>query len=106
MLPDTLQVLGELRDSARRMAEHYGKSDEKVAQNAALVAAGLAPIHSETLFRYDAERRAEHLRHIKVLDALIAELGPRPASYLYLGKAGAAIARLQDEADALKSDAA
>jgi hypothetical protein len=70
-----IEALRDLRSVQESMVRYYGKSEEMQAQNAALIAGGLPPLHSEASFKWDHEQRARHRRFVQVLDAVLAHFG-------------------------------
>ena len=72
-----ISILRKLRDQQASMVRYYAETDKKRAQNAALISAGLAPIHSELSLQWDFEQAAERQRYVEVLDAVIEHLGVR-----------------------------
>lgn len=71
-----LSTLQLLRDKEASIAAYYRERiGEKPAQNAALIAAGLKPLHSEATLKWDADSLAEHERSIEALDAVLAHFG-------------------------------
>lgn len=72
-----ITILHEMRANAASMASYYESAgiEKKVAQNAALEAAGLEPMHKPSSIAWDREHAAKHRRYIEVLDAVIAHVG-------------------------------
>lgn len=73
-----LAVLRSVRDSSARMVDYYSRSDEKRAQNAALEAAGLKPLHNEDQIQWDLRHAERCKREVEVLDAVLAHFGDMP----------------------------
>lgn len=67
-----LDVLREVLAGAESMVAYYSGGDEKARQNAALVAAGLQPIHSESSLEWDLRQAAEKRLQVECLRAVIA----------------------------------
>jgi hypothetical protein len=72
-----LNVVREMRANAEMMVRYYAGDgvDRKLAQNAALKAAGLAPLYSEATLKADAETAARHTRFVETCDAILAHFG-------------------------------
>ncbi len=72
-----LEALRECRDGASRMAKYYGDRAAKCqGENAAMAAAGLRPLHSESGVQWDRDQQAMAQRHVAALEAAIAALSP------------------------------
>lgn len=69
-----LGVLRAILKSEESMVAYYSKSEEKLAQNVALVAAGLSPLHSESSIKRDLECADERRIRVRHLSAAIAYL--------------------------------
>ena len=72
-----IEALRECRDSASGMAKFYGDRAAKCqGENAAMVAAGLPPLHGERGVQWDRDQQAAAQRHVAALEAAIAALSP------------------------------
>lgn len=70
-----LNILRRVLEGAQSMAAYYEKAAaEKAAQNAAMTAAGLAPLHNEITVHWDAEHAAERRQEVATLQAVMAML--------------------------------
>lgn len=67
-----LDVLRATLKREESMVRYYTPSTTKLAQNAALEAAGLPPIHNTRAASWDAQQREVHQRAVEVLQAVIA----------------------------------
>jgi len=72
-----IENLQKLRTHNASMVRYYSDGDPstKLAQNAALVAAGLPPVHSDSKLQWDRDQAALHQRYVDTLDAVLAHLG-------------------------------
>lgn len=70
-----MDVLREILAQTESMRAYYERSEEKVAQNAAMAAAGLPPLHGESQLKWDRDAAAKKQREIVCLKAVIAHLG-------------------------------
>ena len=73
--PEQIEAVADALTSARSMVQYYDAGPKR-AQNAALVAAGLAPLHSESLFAWDDEHKAKYERRIAALESLLTLMQP------------------------------
>lgn len=71
-MPIDIAALIEARDHHEMLVASYGKAEQKRRQNAALEAAGLPPMHSESSLKWDVEQLAHHQRIAEVLRQVIA----------------------------------
>jgi hypothetical protein len=74
MSPEEIASLRELRAHADQMVAYYASSERKLAQNAAMVAAGLAPLHDQRSLERDRESAAKFRRWAAAADAALAIL--------------------------------
>lgn len=71
-----LIVLGAALSRAEGMARYYAKETEgRAAQNAALTAAGLKPLHNERMLKLDERAGAQYSAEAACLRAVIAYFG-------------------------------
>lgn len=70
-----IKTLKELRANSDMMLRHYGDSEKKQLQNAALVTAGLPPLHSPASLQWDADQLVRYRRFVATLDAVLAHFG-------------------------------
>jgi hypothetical protein len=70
-----LNVVREMRAHAETMVRYYGDNGRKRAQNAAMEAAGLAPLHSETALKWDEDNAQRYVRFAETCDAILAHFG-------------------------------
>ena len=63
---------------SENMVEYYGQAEKKRAENDAMRAAGLKPLHSESMFKWDLENRDRFARQAEALKAVIAALEASP----------------------------
>lgn len=67
-----IEALRETLASEESMVRYYGDSTVKEAQNAALLAAGLKPLHAESELKHNLELCAKKQRSVAALKAVIA----------------------------------
>lgn len=65
---EQIEAVNKALTSSRDLVRHY-TSDLKEKQNAALVAAGLTPLHD---LSWDKRQRAHHERQVAALESLLA----------------------------------
>jgi acetyl-CoA carboxylase carboxyltransferase component len=70
-----LNTVREMRAHAETLGRYYADTAKKRAQNDALIAAGLAPLHSESALKWDEESAAKHARFVETCDAILAHFG-------------------------------
>jgi hypothetical protein len=67
-----LNTVREMRANAANMVRHHGDAEEKQRQNAALIAAGLRPLHGESALQWDIDQGRKYARFVEACDAILA----------------------------------